>query len=312
MSIFTGTDQTQAAQPQRILDAHHHFWDRSNGHYPWLSEAHNFFLGDYAVLRQGNRLPADYLAAAAPHTIVGTVHVEAERERSDQLGETRWLTKLHATTGLPSAIVAYASFTAPDCEEMLMAHLQSPLVRGIRSKPATAASAVGVRHGQPGSMQDEAWLRGFALLEKHGLSWDLRVPYWHLAEAAEVARCFPRTAIVLNHTGLPWDRSADGLTAWRSGLEKLAACPNVWIKISELGLPQGKWTVAVNREVVRIAVDTFGIARCMFGSNWPVSTLRASYTQIVDGLQEILQDRSKSELDAFYRGNAATFYRIAA
>lgn len=241
------------------------------------------------MLRQGNRLPTDYLAAAIPHQIVGTVHIEAERERSDQLGETRWLTELHAATGLPSAIVAHASFDAPDCAEMLLAHLESPLVRGIRSKPATAADPAGMRRGQPGSMQDEAWLRGFALLEKHGLSWDLRVPYWHLAEAAELARAFPGTAIVLNHTGLPWDRTPTGVAAWRGGLEQLAACPNVWIKISELGLPEGEWTVAGNRDVVRIAIDTFGIGRCMFDSNWPVSTLRASYTQTVDGLEEILQ-----------------------
>lgn len=165
------------------------------------------------MLRQGNRLPTDYLAAAIPHQIVGTVHIEAERERSDQLGETRWLTELHAATGLPSAIVAHASFDAPDCAEMLLAHLESPLVRGIRSKPATAADPAGMRRGQPGSMQDEAWLRGFALLEKHGLSWDLRVPYWHLAEAAELARAFPGTAIVLNHTGLPWDRTPTGVAA---------------------------------------------------------------------------------------------------
>lgn len=311
VSLPPGADQSPAP-PRRILDAHHHFWDRGTGHYPWLSEAHDFFLGDYAVLRQGNRLPTDYLAAAMPHPIVGTVHIEAERERSDQLGETRWLTELHAATGLPSAIVAYASFDAPDCAEMLLAHLESPLVRGIRSKPATAADPAGMRRGQPGSMQDEAWLRGFALLEKHGLSWDLRVPYWHLAEAAELARAFPGTAIVLNHTGLPWDRTLTGIAAWRGGLEQLAACPNVWIKISELGLPEGEWTVAGNRDVVRIAIDTFGIGRCMFGSNWPVSTLRASYTKTVDGLEEILQDRSESELDAFFRGNAATFYRIAA
>ena len=88
VSLPPGADQRPAPQPRRILDAHHHFWDRGTGHYPWLSEAHDFFLGDYAVLRQGNRLPTDYLAAAIPHPIVGTVHIEAERERSDQLGET--------------------------------------------------------------------------------------------------------------------------------------------------------------------------------------------------------------------------------
>ena len=64
-------------------------------------------------------------------------------------------------------------------------------------------------------MQDDKWRRGFALLEKYGLSWDLRVPYWHLAEAAAVARQFTNVQIVLNHTGFPWDRSEEGLAASR-------------------------------------------------------------------------------------------------
>ena len=90
-------------------------------------------------------------------------------------------------------------------------------------------------------MQDDTWLRGFALLEKYRLSWDLRVPYWHLAEAAEVARQFPRTPIVLNHTGFPWDRSEEGLAAWRRGMEAVARQPNVHVKVSEFGLKDSAW-----------------------------------------------------------------------
>lgn len=301
------------AAPRRILDAHHHFWDLAAGHYPWLSEADpHFFLGDYAALRARNYLPADYRAAAGRFAVEGTVHIEAERDRSDEIGETRWLSALHAATGLPSAIVAHASFVASDCEEMLAGQRAFPLVRGIRSKPVTARTPADMQPGAPGTMQDECWLRGFALLQKYGLSWDLRVPFWHLAEAAEVARAFPATAIVLNHTGLPWDRSPQGLARWRAGMERLADCPNVWLKVSELGLPGGApWTVAGNTEVVTTAVRIFGIRRCMFGSNWPVSTLRVRYEDVVDGLTQILAQHTEAELDGFFRGNAAAFYRVA-
>jgi predicted TIM-barrel fold metal-dependent hydrolase len=298
--------------PRRILDAHHHFWDLAAGHYPWLSEADpHFFLGDYTPLRQRNYLPDDYRDAARRFVVEGTVHIEAERDRSDEIGETRWLSALAAATGLPSAIVAHASFVAPECEERLASQCRFPLVRGIRSKPVTAMTPGEMKPGAPGTMQDPQWLRGFALLGKYGLSWDLRVPFWHLAEAAEVARAFPQTPIVLNHTGLPWDRSPQGLAQWRAGMELLAACPNVWLKVSELGLPGGlPWTVEGNREVVTTAVRIFGIERCMFGSNWPVSTLRVRYEDIVDGLTQILAGHPEAELDGFFRGNAAAFYRI--
>lgn len=167
-------------------------------HYPWLSSAidPHFFLGDYSELRKRSFLPQDYRQASGRYTIAGTVHIEAEMDRSEQVGETRWLTGLHRATGLPSAIVAHAWFDRPECEARLQAHLEPPLVRGIRSKPVTSRTPADMRPGQPGSMQDERWLRGFALLERYGLSWDLRVPYWHLGDLSgdDADRFFCRNA----------------------------------------------------------------------------------------------------------------------
>jgi predicted TIM-barrel fold metal-dependent hydrolase len=310
--VVAGPSPDLLRRPPRILDAHHHFWDRSSGSYPWLGSEidRHFFLGDYTPLTQANFLPEDYRNATRGYAVAGTVHIEAERDREEQVDETRWLTRLHAQTGLPSAIVGHVWFHRPECEDRLLAHLESPLLRGIRSKPVTARTPYEMRPGQPGSMQDERWLRGFSLLRKYDLSWDLRVPCWHLREAAAVARAFPDTRIVLNHTGFPWDRSPQGLAAWRSGMEDIAACANVWLKVSELGLPHSPWTVEGNSGVVREAIRIFGIERCMFGSNWPVCTLRASFDTIVNGLMRILEDLPSEELDAFFYRNALRFYRI--
>ena len=148
---------------------------------------------------------------------------------------------MNARYGFPGAIVAHAWFHTENAEEIIAAQAQFPLVRGIRSKPVTSLRPGAGTPGAPGTMQDDKWLRGFALLEKYGLSWDLRVPYWHLAEAAEVARQFPRTPIVLNHTGFPWDRSEEGLAAWRRGMEAVAREPNVHVKVSEFGLKDSAW-----------------------------------------------------------------------
>ena len=181
---------------------------------------HDFFMGDDSAINR-DYLPADYRRDAAEEDfaiVLTTVHCEAEWERDDQLGETRWVSAMHEQHGLPGAIVAHAWFDAPNAAETIAAQAANPLVRGIRSKPITAASPNGITPGAPGTMQDERWLRGFALLEKHGLSWDLRVPFWHLEEAAAVARAFPGTAsIILNHTGFPvGSQRGEGLAAWRS------------------------------------------------------------------------------------------------
>ncbi len=130
----------------------------------------------------------------ARHRVVKTVYVETEWDRSDFVGEARWLQKIIAETGYPHAIVAGARLDDSEIAAVLAGHAAFPQVRGIRHKPRAAASPDGVAVDAPGSMGDPAWRRGYALLEKFGLSFDLQTPWWHLAEAAQLARDFPPDA----------------------------------------------------------------------------------------------------------------------
>ncbi|MES2186584.1 MAG: amidohydrolase family protein [Pseudomonadota bacterium] len=300
-----------AEDPVALVDAHHHLWDLGRHRYPWLQDAveDDFFLGDYTDLRR-DYLPADYQADTRNQRVVATVHVEAERARDDQLGETAWLHAVHTRHGFPNAVVAHAWLDREDCAQMLETQAAYPLVRGIRNKPVTAATPGTSRPRGAGSLHDDAWLRGYALLERHGLSWDLRVPYWHLEEAAAVARMFPRIPIALNHAGFPWDRSPAGLAAWRRAMEILAREPNVHVKISELGLRDAPWRTGSNRGVVLDTLAIFGIERCMFASNYPVARLRIGYDALVTAMQDILAPFPPGQRDAFFRRNALAFYRI--
>jgi len=307
------TVQTNHADDILIIDAHHHLWDLGKLHYPWLSHWNpGTFMGNYRPLMK-NYLPEDYRADSIGYRVLATVHCEADCDDTDRLAETHWLHQIAAASGMPGVVVAHTWFHLPSCEETLAQHCAYPLTRGIRSKPVTAATpdAMSMVKGAPGSMQDERWLRGFALLEKFGLSWDLRVPYWHLAEAAEVARAFPRTPIVLNHMGFPWDRSVRGLSAWREGMQALALCPNVYVKVSELGGAGLLWTVDNHREVILETTEMFGMERCMFASNFPVARLQISYAQLVNNLADILSPYNREQQEAFFWRNAQSFYRIA-
>jgi len=294
-----------------LIDAHHHLWDLRMSRHPWLcgAEEKAFFMGDHTPLKR-DYLPENYRRDAAGHNVLTTVHCEAEWDRGDQLGETRWLSDINRRYGFPGGIVAHAWFHTETAEEVIAGQAAFPLVRGIRSKPVTAASPDRMSPGAPGTMQDQAWLRGFALLEKYGLSWDLRVPFWHLYEAAEIARTFPATPIVLNHTGFPWDRSEAGLAAWRRAMEALARQPNVHVKISEFGLKDRPWDYRSNARVVADALAIFGIERTMFASNFPVAGLRIGYGDLVTAMSRMLQDRSPEERDRFFWKNAAAFYRL--
>ena len=159
-----------------------------------------------------------------------------------------------AQHGLPNAMVAQAWLDRADVAEVLAEQAAFPLVRSVRHKPKSAARRQEAKRGAPGSMDCPRWRAGFALLAGHGLHFDLQTPWWHLDAAAELARDFPDTTIILNHTGLPADRSAEGLAGWRRACELLAAEPNVVVKISGLGVPGQRWTPELQGPVVRDAI----------------------------------------------------------
>ena len=294
-----------------VVDAHQHFWDLGRNYLPWLcdEEVVPFRYGDYSALRR-NYLPRDYLRDAAGQDVVKTVYVETEWDPRVFVGETRWLQEIIADTGLPHAIVAGARLDAPDVEAVLAGHTAFPQVRGIRHKPRAAPSPEDVRAGVPGSMGDPVWRRGYALLERYGLSFDLQTPWWHLAEAAALARDFPNTQIILNHTGLPADRTPEGLAGWRSAMQTLAARPNVAVKISGLGQPGEPWTVAANGPIVRDTIAIFGVDRCMFASNFPVDGRCADFETIFSGFKTIVADLSQAEQTSLFCANALKFYRL--
>ena len=294
-----------------IVDAHQHFWNLERNYYPWLCDREPipFRYGDYAALRQ-NYLPPDYRRDAAAFRVVKTVHMEAEWDRADPVAETRWIESLHREHGLPSACIGHAEFDRGDIAEVLTGHAQCPLVRGIRHKPKAAQDLRDAKRNAPGSMDDPAWRAGYALMERHGLSYDLQTPWWHLAAAADLARDFPRTTVIINHTGLPADRSADGLAAWRNALARTAAQPNVFIKISGLGLRGKPWTVAANGPVIRDTIAIFGVERCMFASNYPVDRLAGTFETIYRGFFAAVAGRSYAEQLQMFHDNACRVYRL--
>lgn len=298
----------------RIIDAHHHFWDLDgDGHWPWIQDEYNeqFFLGDYNAMRR-TFLPREYLAETAGWNILGTVHCEAERSRSEQVAEDDFLQGLSDATGgrFPIAAVAHVGFLQPDRDEVLAGHAQRSIVRGIRSKPVIAARAGETATG-PGTLHDPGWVAGIAALAAHGFSWDLRVPYYHLAEAADVLADFPELTVVINHCGLPLDRDADALRVWRDGMERLAALPGTAVKVSELGLYRNRWDRPSNEEVVRDTLAIFGADRALFASNMPVATLTApDFDEVMDTILTGAAGLDAAGLDALFHGTAARVYRL--
>ena len=291
-----------------IVDAHQHFWDPRVNYYPWLCDEPPvpFRYGDYRAIRRPY-LPADYFADARPQLVVKTVYMETEWDPRDPVGEMRYVAQLRRDTGFPTVAVAQARLDRADAGAVLEQQAAFPFVRSIRHKPRANRSPAD---GAPGGMTDAKWRAGFALLARNRLRFDLQTPWWHLAEAAQLAQDFPATQIVLNHTGLPADRSAEGIAAWRQHMAILAQCPNVAVKISGLGLPGRPWKVEANREIVLTTIELFGPDRCMFASNFPVDGLCATFDAIYSGFRTIVREFSAGDQRKLFHDNALRIYGI--
>jgi len=286
-----------------IVDAHHHVWTPSQHPYPWLSGEHivSHRYGDYTPIKC-DYLPADYRRDAQGVNIAATVYVEAEWNPADPLGETRYVSALAREHGLPNAIAAQAWLDRDDVADVLAQQAAFGLVRSVRHKPAERG------HSGVTQMTETRWRDGYALLARHGLHFELQTPWWNLPEAAELARDFPQTLLIINHAGVPGDRAAETLAGWRAGMAKLADEANVVVKISGLGIPGRAWTVADNAEIVTTLVALFGPQRIMFGSNFPVDRLCAGFQQIFDGFRQIVAPWPKADQRAMFWETALRVY----
>jgi predicted TIM-barrel fold metal-dependent hydrolase len=272
-----------------IADAHLHVWDATAHYYPWLSDRPVAFrYGDYSALPRRYGVE-DYRRDAAGWDVAREVYIEAEWDPRDPAGEMDFIAQVRRTHHFPTVAVAQAWLEREDCAAVLESHASRSFVRGVRHKP------------KPGQMDDERWRLGFARLAPLGLHFELQAPWRQLEEAARLARDFPDTTIVVNHTGLPHD---DHLGGWRHALGQLAPHPNVALKISGLG------TVTLKGDVVLAAIDMFGPQRAMFASNYPVDRLCHSFDAIWRTFDDITRSLVDSERRALFHDNAMRIYRM--
>jgi predicted TIM-barrel fold metal-dependent hydrolase len=299
--------ETNHLSKQRVIvDAHHHFWDLSKNYHPWLCDPKPiaFRYGDYSSI-QKNYLQQDFLTDSKNYIVQGSVYVETEWDPSDSKGEARYVAELKKKQRLPSVAVMHVRLDDQDAQAKLEFQCEFDFVKSIRHKPKS--------HPKPGQsdaggMANKQWRNGFAALSRLGLHFDLQTPWWHMHEAQELAKDFPHTQIIINHSGLPADRTETGLSEWKKAMQGVSECPNVAIKISGIGVPQQHWTVEANAWIVTTLIEQFGINRCMFASNFPVDKVCASYDEIFSGFEQIVSDFSVTEQDMLFRSNANKIY----
>ena len=279
----------------RVVDAHHHLWDLDVRDQDWITGLalaplrRNFLLDDYRHLSEAHGI--------ATSVVVQTVTVP---------GETPELLALAAGSDLIAGVVGWADLTAPDIADRIAALAELP----------GGAKLVGLRHQVQGE-PDPDWLtrpdvlRGLAVAARAGQVDDLVLTSGQLAASARAAAAVPDLLFVLDHLGKP--PIASGRTEpWAEDLRGLAALPNTSAKLSGLVTEADwhQWKVTDLRRYAEVALGAFGPARLMFGSDWPVSTLAASYGDVLAAARDLTEQLSPAEREAVFAGTATSVYGL--
>ncbi len=272
------------------LDSHVHFWQYDAAEYGWIDDSMQRLRRDF--------MPEDALVEIQQAGIDRCVVVQVRQT----IEETRWLLQLAERYQFIAGVVGWVDLRADDVDEQIASVAHPKLV--------------GVRHivqAEPDDfLLDERFQHGVARLARHGLAYDILIYARQFPAAIAFASSLPDVRLVLDHLGKP-DIRAGGFGPWRRDLERLAAFPNVWAKLSGLVTEAdwNRWTIADLHRYVNAALEIFGPDRLMFGSDWPVCTVAASYADVTEIVRAAIDARPKSEQDSIFGDTARRFWKLA-
>ncbi len=335
-----------------IVDPHHHLWAKS------ISVLAGRRLGeeglsafDIIALNTPVYLIEQYLAdISMGHNVQSSVFVQAHSAFNADLppwlapvGETEFVngqaalsaSGIYGPTRICAGIVGYADMIAGDrVQDLLEAHIRAGNGRfkGVRQGgqwDADRSVLGGITRDAEGYYRSDAFKEGFARLAPLGLSFDVWVLETQLADAIELARAFPGTSIILDHTGSPLGMGPYAGTResrfplWRSNIRELAKLPNVTIKLGGLGMPLSGFAscLAYPRHsslqlaeqwspYIETCIEAFGADRCMFESNFPIDRASGDFGTVWNAFKRIAAGASADEKTALFSGTARRVYRL--
>ena len=224
-----------------VIDTHHHIWLRKD--VAWLADPPiPRMFGDYFGIRRDYPVE-EFIQDVTPQGVTKSVHVTAMWGPGRALDESKWLQAIADKHGFPHGIVCNTDLADPNAESALKAQKQFPNLRGVRQMLYWDSEAVRQGAARPDFCNDPNFRRGFALLEKYDLHFELQVYAGQAAYAVELIKAFPNVRMILVHAGMLTARTPAAIDQWRAALAAMAAYPNLHVKISGLGMYSSGVTV---------------------------------------------------------------------
>ena len=279
---------------QPIIDSHVHFWDPNHLNYNWLA--------DLPAINKPF-LPADLVAQTEDLNVEQVVFVQAGGDPAEWLQEVDWVTQLAQAEPRIAGIVAFAPLELVDEARAALRELrQRPLVKGVRrliqSEPLGFAT-------QPD------FVAGVQALAEYDLSFDICIYHPQLGDVLQLVAQCPQVRFVLDHLGKP-DAKTPLFEPWREQITTLAQFPNVWCKLSGLVTEahHAHWTRQGLRPFIGHIIHSFGPNRILYGGDWPVSLLAATYREWIETLRWATADLTPADQHKLFYENARVFYGL--
>lgn len=274
-----------------LIDAHQHFWQIARGDYGWMNETVAPLLRDFG--------PEDLAPHLARAGIDRTILVQAAETEA----ETDFMLAIAARTPFVAGVVGWLDFDADDFPERLAHHRRNPWLVGLRPMLQGLADDAFILRPRV--------LDNLKRLAETGLAFDILTFTRHLPHVIEAMAAVPDLRAVLDHISKP-EIAAGTLDPWRGLVAELAALPNVSCKVSGMVTEAAPdWRLEHFRPYVDHVAACFGEDRLMFGSDWPVATLAASYGEVANLARTLLSARfGPAALDKIFGLNAARFYQV--
>ncbi|HLJ94879.1 MAG TPA: amidohydrolase family protein [Gemmataceae bacterium] len=280
-----------------IVDTHQHLWDLTRFRLPWNKAgsplARNFLM-------------VDYLNATAGLNIIKAIYMEVDVEPEQQTAEAQYILDICQRGKGPTVAAVISGRPASDGFRKYLDQFKgNRYIRGVRQvlhNPEVPA----------GYCLNADFIKGIRLLGERGMSFDICVRPGELTDAAKLVAACPDTRFILDHCGNANVQATDH-AQWKRDMATVASHKNVVGKVSGIvvSAKRGAWTEADLAPLVNHTLDVFGPDRVMFGGDWPVCTMTATYKQWVEALKNIVHHRTEQEQRKLFHDNAMQFYGLA-
>jgi L-fuconolactonase len=273
------------------IDSHQHFWRYNPTRDAWITD-------DMSILKR-DFLPEELARECKANGIGASIAIQADQSEK----ETLFLLELAQDSPQIAGVVGWTDLASPNVQERLQLFSRYEKLRGFRH----------IAQAEPDArfLMRPDFLRGISSLQQFGFTYDILIYPKQLPAAIELVSKFPKQRFVLDHLAKP-EINSHNITFWATNIRRLAQSPTVYCKLSGLVTEADwqNWKPSDFKPYLDIVFDAFGADRLMFGSDWPVCLLAATYAQVKQIIEDYLGECTSAQKENIFGGNAIRFYNL--